>query len=561
MSVPTTALPADLLPVTHLYGIVAKFYRGDPGSGSVTFRTDGAVIAGDPAVLIYGYSQTVGIDAATGRFEVDWVPGNDPDGAPSTVTVSFDLDNGIDIAPLTFIVPTPTPKYPQKVVGGVPQVDSAGQPVPDTSQTPTYPPVNVFEQPVMPEQPATVGTVDYVTTETNLFVRSAAVGAPGGVATLDGSAMVPVSQIISPATFPSGAALTYDAASGSIKPVAVDSRWRGAITAPPTDQGTQGDYFTNANLTDGSPFMWGCVRSGTFVEDGSPDEALWVAFGGGSGGSGGGVVAVQGTAPIQSSGGAQPYISILPATAVAPGSMSAAHFAKLNGIDANATAYSDENAQDAAARMILGGSHVGIQFTYDDNSATLSGVVTGGGGGGGTTAVSVTPPILLSGTAAAPVIGIQASTTTQDGYMSSAQASKLAGIATSATANATDAQLRARSSHTGTQVASTISDLEAVVRGYPALIRTVTAAATLTLTDEVVRVNASSATAITIPTNAVTAIPVGQFITVSQVGTGVVTIGGSGVTINGLVKSAGQNTDLSLLKVGTDTWDVRGGVS
>jgi hypothetical protein len=145
--------------------------------------------------------------------------------------------------------------------------------------------------------------------------------------------------------------------------------------------------------------------------------------------------------------------------------------------------------------------------------------------------------------------------------MSSAQASKLAGIATSATANATDAQLRARSSHTGTQVASTISDLEAVVRGYPALIRTVTAAATLTLTDEVVRVNASSATAITIPTNAVTAIPVGQFITVSQVGTGVVTIGGSGVTINGLVKSAGQNTDLSLLKVGTDTWDVRGGVS
>src|SRR4051812_1842034 len=35
---------------------------------------------------------------------------------------------------------------------------------------------------------------------------------------------------------------------------------------------------------------------------------------------------------------------------------------------------------------------------------------------------------------------------------------KLAGIATGATANATDANLRDRSTHTGTQTASTISD-------------------------------------------------------------------------------------------------------
>ena len=43
-------------------------------------------------------------------------------------------------------------------------------------------------------------------------------------------------------------------------------------------------------------------------------------------------------------------------------------------------------------------------------------------------------------------------------WASSAAAAKLAGIATGATANATDAQLRDRSTHTGTQAASTISD-------------------------------------------------------------------------------------------------------
>lgn len=45
-----------------------------------------------------------------------------------------------------------------------------------------------------------------------------------------------------------------------------------------------------------------------------------------------------------------------------------------------------------------------------------------------------------------------------------AQETKLAGIATAATANATDAALRDRSTHTGTQVASTISDFNATSR-------------------------------------------------------------------------------------------------
>lgn len=51
---------------------------------------------------------------------------------------------------------------------------------------------------------------------------------------------------------------------------------------------------------------------------------------------------------------------------------------------------------------------------------------------------------------------------TNAGLMDPAQHAKLAGIATSATANATDAQLRDRSTHTGTQSAATITGLATV---------------------------------------------------------------------------------------------------
>lgn len=51
-----------------------------------------------------------------------------------------------------------------------------------------------------------------------------------------------------------------------------------------------------------------------------------------------------------------------------------------------------------------------------------------------------------------------AATTTVAGFMSGADKTKLNGIATAATANSTDAVLLARANHTGTQLASTISD-------------------------------------------------------------------------------------------------------
>lgn len=54
-------------------------------------------------------------------------------------------------------------------------------------------------------------------------------------------------------------------------------------------------------------------------------------------------------------------------------------------------------------------------------------------------------------------------TTGAAGFMSAADKTKLDGVATGATANATDAQLRDRSTHTGTQAASTISDFSEAV--------------------------------------------------------------------------------------------------
>jgi len=60
------------------------------------------------------------------------------------------------------------------------------------------------------------------------------------------------------------------------------------------------------------------------------DGATWVAAGGG----GGGVTGVSGTAPIVSSGGAAPAISITPATTSAAGSLSAADKVKIDALPA-----------------------------------------------------------------------------------------------------------------------------------------------------------------------------------------------------------------------------------
>ena len=58
-----------------------------------------------------------------------------------------------------------------------------------------------------------------------------------------------------------------------------------------------------------------------------------------------------------------------------------------------------------------------------------------------------------------------AATTSVAGFLSAADKTKLDGVATNATANATDAQLRDRGSHTGSQLIATITGLQTALDG------------------------------------------------------------------------------------------------
>ena len=75
-----------------------------------------------------------------------------------------------------------------------------------------------------------------------------------------------------------------------------------------------------------------------------------------------------------------------------------------------------------------------------------------------------------------------------------------------------------------------------------------------------VRFTSAVAVAVTIPTNAVTAFPVGTEIHAIQAGTGQITVGGAGVTINfpDTAKTRKQFSAVTMIKVGVDEWDLMG---
>lgn len=85
-----------------------------------------------------------------------------------------------------------------------------------------------------------------------------------------------------------------------------------------------------------------------------------------------------------------------------------------------------------------------------------------------------------------------------------------------------------------------------------------TGARTLGLTDagKYIRCTSSSATTITIPTNAVTAFPINSVVYIRRAGTGAISLSNAGVTVNdSTVGSVPTGGVFALKKIATDTWD------
>lgn len=84
------------------------------------------------------------------------------------------------------------------------------------------------------------------------------------------------------------------------------------------------------------------------------------------GGGGGGVSAVSGAAPIASSGGSTPEISIAPATTSDPGSMSAADKTKIDGLGHSITVYA------AGTAYVLTATPTALDFGTTDPVLTIN---------------------------------------------------------------------------------------------------------------------------------------------------------------------------------------------
>jgi hypothetical protein len=89
-----------------------------------------------------------------------------------------------------------------------------------------------------------------------------------------------------------------------------------------------------------------------------------------------------------------------------------------------------------------------------------------GGGSGANLSTSTTATTVVVASDSGTDATLSTASGTDAGIMTAAQFTKLSGIATSATANDTDANLRARSSHTGTQAWSTITGTPTTLAGY-----------------------------------------------------------------------------------------------
>lgn len=123
-------------------------------------------------------------------------------------------------------------------------------------------------------------------------------------------------------------------------------------------------------------------------------------------------------------------------------------------------------------------------------------------------------------------------------FLTSAERTKLAGVAAAATANSPDATLLDRANHTGVQSIATVSGLQAALDAKPSFYvasQTLTATTyTFVLADasRLTEANSASAQTYTIPPNASVAFPIGTVLEIYRHGAGTLTIAaGAGVTI------------------------------
>lgn len=144
--------------------------------------------------------------------------------------------------------------------------------------------------------------------------------------------------------------------------------------------------------------------------------------------------------------------------------------AALDGKAASASVLTTEQLQDLIAAMFQSGTHTNASITYDDAAGTISISAVGGGGGGLTQeqVEDLVGGLVTQGTGISVTYDDASNVLTialSGESFTSAEKNKLAAVAAGATANATDAQLRDRSTHTGTQAISTVTGLQTALDG------------------------------------------------------------------------------------------------
>lgn len=144
----------------------------------------------------------------------------------------------------------------------------------------------------------------------------------------------------------------------------------------------------------------------------------------------------------------------------------------LDGKAPAASGWTLEQLQDAVAAMFQGGTHTNAAVVYDDATGVLSISASGPGATVGREEVEdFVGGLVTNGTGINVVYDDAAnrlSISLAGEVYSTAEKNKLAGIAAGATANATDAELRDRATHTGEQPISSVTGLQSALAGKAA---------------------------------------------------------------------------------------------